>query len=116
MNKRYTLDTIHQTSEILKDFGIKRLGFLLLGGPDETREFVKQSLVFADSLNLDALKITIGIRIYPNTALCRTAIDEGLISPEDDLLLPKFYIIEDLKDWLCETVRIWMADRHHWML
>ena len=115
MNKRYTLDTVRQTSEMLKAFGIKRLGFLLLGGPGETRESVEQSLVFADSLNLDALKITIGIRIYPHTALSRTAIDEGLILPEDNLLLPKFYIIEDLKDWLRETVRRWMADRHHWM-
>jgi len=115
MNKRYTLDTVRQTSEMLKAFGIKRLGFLLLGGPGETRKSVEQSLVFADSLNLDALKITIGIRIYPYTALSRTAVDEGLILPEDNLLLPKFYIIEDLKDWLRETVRRWMADRHHWM-
>jgi radical SAM superfamily enzyme YgiQ (UPF0313 family) len=115
MNKRYTLDTVRQTSEMLNDFGIKRLGFLLLGGPGETRESVEQSLVFADSLNLDALKITIGIRIYPHTALSRTAIDEGLILPEDNLLLPKFYIIEDLKNWLRETVRLWMADRDHWM-
>ncbi|MCX5810518.1 MAG: radical SAM protein [Proteobacteria bacterium] len=115
MNKRYTLDTVRRTSEMLRDFGIKRLGFLLLGGPGETRESVEQSLVFADSLNLDALKITIGIRIYPHTALARTAIDEGLILPEDNLLLPKFYIIEDLKDWLRETVKLWMADRLHWM-
>jgi radical SAM superfamily enzyme YgiQ (UPF0313 family) len=115
MNKRYTPDTVRRTSEMLRDFGIKRLGFLLLGGPGETMESVEQSLFFADSLNLDALKITIGIRIYPHTALARTAIDEGLIIPEDNLLLPKFYIIEDLKDWLRETMKLWMADRLHWM-
>jgi hypothetical protein len=49
------------------------------------------------------------------THYTRTAIDEGLILPEDTLLLPKFYIIEDLKDWLRETVKLWMADRLHWI-
>lgn len=115
MNKRYTLEAVRQTSEMLKDVGIKRLGFLLLGGPGETRGSVEQSLVFADSLNLDALKITIGIRIYPYTALARIAIDERLILPEDNLLLPKFYVVENLGDWLRETIRCWMADRHHWI-
>ena len=115
MNKKYTPDAVRQTSEILKDFGIKRMGFLLLGGPGETRESVEQSLAFADSLNLDLLKITIGIRIYPHTALAKTAVDDGLILPEENLLFPRFYIVSKLKDWIHETVRVWMADRHHWM-
>ena len=115
MNKKYTPDAVRQTSEILKDFGIKRMGFLLLGGPGETRESVEQSLAFADSLNLDLLKITIGIRIYPHTALAKTAVDDGLILPEENLLFPRFYIVSKLKDWMHETVRVWMADRPHWM-
>ena len=115
MNKRYSLNDVRQTSKLLRKSGIKRLGFLLLGGPGETRESVQESLNFADSLNLDALKITIGIRIYPNTALAKTAVDEGLIIPEDNLLFPTFYIVSDLKNWLRETVLLWMADRHQWM-
>jgi len=88
---------------------------LLLGGPGETRESVQESLVFADSLNLDALKITIGIRIYPYTALAKTAADEGLILPGDNLLHPRFYVVSSLRDWLYDTVRLWMADRHNWI-
>ncbi len=49
--------------------GIKRIGFLLLGGPSETRDTVEESLEFAESLRLDSLKITVGIRIYPHTPL-----------------------------------------------
>ncbi len=115
MNKKYTLNAILQTSEILKDFGIKRMGFLLLGGPGETRESVEESLVFADSLHLEALKITIGIRIYPDTGLAETALEEGLISPENNLLFPTFYIVRGLEDWLYKTVRVWTADRPHWL-
>lgn len=116
MNKTYSPDAVRRTSEILKDFGIKQLGFLLLGGPGETRRSVEESLSFADSLYLDALKITVGIRIYPYTALAKTAVDDGLILPEDNLLLPKFYLVKTLTDWLPETVEIWMADRPHWMI
>jgi radical SAM superfamily enzyme YgiQ (UPF0313 family) len=114
MNKKYNPDTIFKTSEMLKAFGIKRMGFLLLGGPGETKESVEESLVFADSLRLDSLKITIGIRIYPYTTLAKVAVDEGVISPDDNLLLPRFYMVKGLDDWLHETVRVWMSDRPHW--
>jgi radical SAM superfamily enzyme YgiQ (UPF0313 family) len=115
MNKKYTTDDIRRTSEILKDFGIRQMGFLLLGGPGETRESVEKSLAFADSINLDLLRVTVGIRIYPDTALAKTAIDERVVSREDNLLFPRFYIVNHLKDWLRETVNVWMADRPHWI-
>ena len=76
----------------LLDAGIFRRGFLLLGGPGETRESVEESLAFADSLNLDALKVTVGVRIYPETPLAATALAEGMIRPDDDLLWPRFYL------------------------
>jgi radical SAM superfamily enzyme YgiQ (UPF0313 family) len=115
MNKKFNLASIRDTSEMLKAAGIKQLGFLMLGGPGETRESVEQSLVFADSLDLDAMKVTIGIRIYPNTALSKTAVSEGLISPEDNLLFPRFYIVPKLEGWLRERVRSWMESRPNWM-
>jgi hypothetical protein len=91
------------------------MGFLLLGGPGETRKSVEESLGFADALKLEALKITIGIRIYPHTALARIARSQGVITPEDDLLFPRFYLVRGLEDWLRETVGHWMAERPHWV-
>jgi radical SAM superfamily enzyme YgiQ (UPF0313 family) len=73
------------------------MGFLLLGGPGETRETVEESLAFADSLRLEALKTTVGIRIYPGTPLARRAVQDGMISPEDDLLQPRFYLTPGLR-------------------
>jgi hypothetical protein len=94
---------------------IRRLGFLLLGGPGETRDSVEKSLFFADSLKTEAMKITTGIRIYPNTALHRIAVHEKLITPDDDLLYPMFYIEKGLGNWLKETVGKWVADHENWM-
>ena len=115
MNKKFNLASIRFTSEMLRTGGIKQMGFLMLGGPGETKESAEQSLAFTDSLDLDAMKITIGIRIYPNTALSKTAVTEGLISPEDNLLYPRFYIVPKLEGWLRKTVSTWMESRSNWM-
>ena len=116
MNKRYKPDDVRQTSQLLADYGIRQTGFLLLGGPCETKESVEESLAFADSLPLDTVKVTIGIRIYPNTALAKRAVDEGMITADDNLLLPKFYLVRGLEDWLHETVSVWMAKRPQWVM
>jgi radical SAM superfamily enzyme YgiQ (UPF0313 family) len=116
MNKRFSVQDVRLASAALNRSGVWHMGFLLLGGPGETRESVEQSLAFADSLDLDALKITIGVRIYPFTALAKTAREEGMISAREDLLFPTFYIVEEIKDWLRETARTWVADRPNWMI
>ena len=69
MNKRFQPKDVVRASRLLSENGIRRMGFLLLGSPGETKESVLASLAFADSLELDALKIATGIRIYPHTAL-----------------------------------------------
>ena len=115
INKKFTPHEVRETSEMLANHGIRRMGFLLLGGPGETRESVEESFAFADSLNLDALKITLGIRIYPDTALAKISVAEGVIQPSDDLLFPKFYMVKGLEDWLRETVMAWMVERPNWL-
>lgn len=116
MNKKFQLEEVRRTSERLKRYGIRRMGFLLLGGPGENRKTVEESLAFADSLDLEAMKITMGIRIYPYTDLARTAIKEGTIAPDDDLLFPKFYMVPGLDEWLRSIVSTWMDGRPHWLL
>jgi len=116
MNKRFTPTEVREASEILSDFGIRQMGFLLLGSPGETRQSVQESLTFADSLKLDALKITAGVRIYPHTPLAKLAADEGLILSQDPLLSPRFYLAKGLENWLPDTLKEWMVKRTHWMI
>ena len=116
MNKKYLPKEVHEISERLKKYGIDRMGFLLFGGPSETQETANESLEFADSLDLEAMKITIGIRIYPNTLLQQKAIKEGFITIGDNLLAPKFYIANGLEGWLRKTVKAWMDNRPNWVM
>jgi radical SAM superfamily enzyme YgiQ (UPF0313 family) len=115
MNKRYGPGEVRRVSRLLREYGIRRLGFLMLGGPGETRATAETSLAFADELACEALKVTVGLRIYPETALARSAHAEQLVSPRDDLLRPRFFLVPALADWLPEVVTRWAAARPHWM-
>jgi radical SAM superfamily enzyme YgiQ (UPF0313 family) len=114
-NKRFTLAEVRTVSTMFREAGIQRWGFLLLGGPGETRETVEESLDFADSLNLDALKVTVGLRIYPETPLYTSALEEGVISEGDDLLWPRFYLASSLRDWLPERIAAYAGSRS-WLM
>ena len=65
---------------------------------------MKETLAFADSLGLEMLKVTVGIRIYPQTPLAKTALEEGVISADDDLLFPRFYLRPELEGWILDIL------------
>jgi radical SAM superfamily enzyme len=116
MHKQYGLGEARRASDLLRHHGIRRTGFLLLGGPGETRGSVEESLEFAEGLDLDALKLSIGIRIYPNTDVARIAQEEGLIGSIQDLLFPRFYLAKGLEDWLYDTVTRRLSANPRWLL
>ena len=62
-------------------------------------------------MSLDALKVTVGVRIYPETALASTALAEGMIQPDDDLLWPRFYLAPQLREWLPERIAGYKTSR-----
>ena len=115
MNKRFNLQDVRRASAMLGASGVRCMGFLLLGGPGETKESVEESFAFADSLKLEAVKVTVGIRIYPYTQLAKVAVQDGLVSPGDDLLMPRFYLVKGIRDWLYRTVRERAAASPHWI-
>jgi radical SAM superfamily enzyme YgiQ (UPF0313 family) len=104
-NKHFTTAEVRAVSQAFADEGIAQRGFLLLGGPGETRETVEESLAFVDSLKLAGLSVTAGIRIYPNTALARRAVEDGIVAADDDLLYPRFYMRPELREWLPERLK-----------
>jgi radical SAM superfamily enzyme YgiQ (UPF0313 family) len=113
-NKRFNKEEVRAVSKMFQEAGMERRGFLLLGGPGETKDTVEESLSFADSLNLDALKITIGLRIYPKTPLATIALAEGVIRPGEDLLAPRFYLASELREWLPERIAAYSTS-HPWV-
>ncbi len=116
LNKRFSLEDVRHTATVLADQGISRMGFLLLGGPGETRETVEESIAFADSLNPELMKVTPGIRVYPHTALAEQAIARGLAKSHRDLLHPTFYLEPELEGWLQEKAARLVEERENWQM
>lgn len=104
MNKRFTVEDVRRAAAQLAGRGVRRMGFLLLGGPGETRETVEESLALARELKLEGLRTTVGLRIYPGTALERIARAEGVVAAGDDLLHPRFYVAPGLEPWIHERL------------
>jgi radical SAM superfamily enzyme YgiQ (UPF0313 family) len=116
LNKRFTPADVAVSSRLLADHGIGRMGFLLLGGPGETRETVSESLAFVEKLDLEAVKVTIGLRIYPHTELARVAACEGVLEAHADLLQPRFYMAAGMEEWLRTEVQSRLDDHRNWMM
>ncbi len=114
MNKRFGPEDVRQCASALGQQGISRAGFLLLGGPGETRETVQESFDFADSLQLDLMKITPGIRVYPWTELARKAREIGMIPADTNLLYPAFYLQPGLEGWLQAEVERMAEEKDNW--
>lgn len=87
---------------------------VVVGGPGESPSTVEESVAFVDSLDLDLVKVTVGIRIYPRTKLAGLARLCGMISDEDSLLTPRFYLEPGLEGWVEEQVDALVAEREHW--
>jgi len=116
MNKRSDPAAIARISDLFKARGIRQMGFLLLGGPGETRASVEKSLGFIRRLDLEMMRITVGIRIYPRTAVARIARAAGVIAANDPLLHPRFYLQQDLIPWLPETIQALAAEHPNWLI
>lgn len=109
LNKRFSLEDVRTIATRFAIHGIERMGFLLLGGPGETVESVERSLAFADSLNLETLRLTAGIRIYPGTQLAKIAASEGYPVLPENLLDPHFYLAPGMVGWLLPKLREWQG-------
>jgi radical SAM superfamily enzyme YgiQ (UPF0313 family) len=114
MHKKFLPEEVQHIAQLLQKYEINRMGFLLLGGPGEDKETVLESLSFAEGLNLESMKISMGIRIYPSTLLAQTAQREGVLSPANNLLFPTFYLAQGLEPWLQDTLDQWMKCHPNW--
>lgn len=98
MRKPFTQGDIINSAKVCKEAGLKVVYSLLLGGPGETIDTIKESLEITEQINPDAIWVNLGIRIYPNTLIEKIAIEEGLIKQGQELVNPKYYISPHLRD------------------
>lgn len=114
LRKGFTVDDLRRASAACREAGIDFCHSLLFGGPGECAATVEETLRCMDEVNPKAVIAMTGIRVYPGTAIARAAAEAGLISPEDDLLEPRFYF--DGEDEVLDAITAHAAARRNWFL
>ena len=92
MGKSFSLEDVRKVSSLCDDAGLEAAHYLILGGPGETEETLEEAFAFMDEINPRAVIAMTGVRIYPNTALEKISLAEGVIKEGEDILQPCFYI------------------------
>ncbi len=116
LRKSFTLEQVRSATQLCHGAGMDVAHYLLFGGPGETDETVLESFRLMDELAPTAVIAMTGIRIYPGTPLYRTALDEGVITAETDLLQPVFYLAPGVKDRLSALVTEQAMQRRNWIV
>jgi radical SAM superfamily enzyme YgiQ (UPF0313 family) len=108
LRKEFDAARLRSAAEAVRRHALPCLWTFMFGGPGETRETALETLAFAESVlrRGDAAFFTVGLRVYPGTALEQSARRDGLLERNADLLRPTFYVSPDLDTpWLVETLR-----------
>ena len=84
------------------------------GEPGETRETVEEKLEFLRSIKPAMANLRVGVPVQPNTPLAATALEEGLIADQSDLIKPTFYMAEPVKDWIVEYLKEQASKNPRW--
>ncbi len=98
MEKHLTVEEILNTAKILSDVGITTVYHFLVNTPGETWQTVDEGKALIDKIyNIHENSKSIGtivlnlIRIMPRTKVEKLALENGVITPETDLLYPTYY-------------------------
>ena len=94
--KAFRYDDIVEFSRLAKrhrlPFGLS----LIFGGPRETEETIRESLLHLREIRYSLLFYNVGIRVLPHTELFFATKEEGNNLTEDALLFPVFYLSPEL--------------------
>ncbi|MCB2197290.1 MAG: radical SAM protein [Bacteroidetes bacterium] len=92
--KNFSKNRLINCAQIIRIHDMPTMWFFMLGGPGETEETILETFEFIDEhiFEEDMVHITEGIRIIPNTELYDIAVREGVISKNDRVIDPMFYV------------------------
>ena len=99
---------LQETAAACREAGLVFMYDLLLGGPGETRESIARTIELMKRLSPDRVGVSLGVRVYPGTALAEMVRREGPIAANPNLrgavednetfLKPVFYLSSALGD------------------
>ena len=110
------LEPMLEVCRLCEDGGLHYTIAQNFGEPGETRESVEDKLAFLRKIKPSMANLRLGVQIRPGTDLASTAIKEGLIKEEGDLIRPIYYLEESVRDWIVDYLRAEAETNPRWNL
>jgi lipid biosynthesis B12-binding/radical SAM protein len=92
LRKPFCFEDARQANDVLMKQGIGVAHYFMFGGPGETPASVLEGIENIRSLRCTAAFVFLGIRILPHTELHELSIRDGIVTPNQELLEPAYYI------------------------
>ncbi len=104
LGRDFTAEDVARTAIICRLRGMVFIYDLLLGGPGETRDSLRETIETMKQLAPSRVGASLGVRIYPNTSLARMVLGQGPIASnpnvhgerDESFLAPAFYLSSEL--------------------
>ena len=107
---------LERMADLCRDAGLPFTMNVTFGEPGETKASVERKLDFLKRVKSVFAVLRVGTRVLPNTAVAQTALSEGLVASESELMRPVFYIDAEVRDWLADRLREEAAEYPRWNL
>ncbi len=102
LGRDFEREGLRETARICREEGITLMFDLLLGGPGEDKESLRETVSLMKEIGPDRVGASLGVRVYPGTELARLVKSEGLgeqnpnlrgtINGNGSFLKPIFYL------------------------
>lgn len=115
LRKGFSAEQLRASAELLEKMQLRYALWLLIGGPGENRRTVEESCEFLIQREPMMVNLFVGIRLMPHTALAATAVQQGLISADDPLMEPKFYLSPGVEGWIGDYLARVCSEHPNWI-
>ena len=108
------LEPLRQVCGLCEEGGLHYTIAQSFGEVGETKETVEGKLAFLRSLKPAMANLRIGSPVLPGSPLVATAIREGLITDEAELIRPTIYVEGTVRDWIVDYLKEQAAQNPRW--
>jgi len=115
LGKNFTVEDLRRASIICREAGMPFCHSLLLGGPGETLETVRETLESVLEMSPTAVICMVGIRVFPGTRLYLQGVKEGVLNAEEDYLRPVFYLSPDVEQEILPFLKAFSQEHPTWI-
>jgi len=105
MGKSFSVAQVFEVSKWCRELGIKFNHSLILGGPGETWDTVRETVENTVRSEANAVIAIIGVRLYRDTPMANYAILKGLVTRDQIGITPMFFISEETRNGIVDYMR-----------